>query len=70
MKKTIIKGDRYGYIDKTGKIVIPCIYDDITYIFKVSKQLGENNYYNAQIFGDFGTSYETVDDVMRRGLQK
>ena len=31
--------------------------------------LGENNYFDTKIFMDYGTPYETVDDIMRRGNQ-
>ena len=59
-----IKQYNYETLDN-GDIKV--IYDDITYIFKVSKQLGENNYYVSNISANknlFNLEYEKAKEIL------
>ena len=40
---------------------------ELKLVDKIVGILGENNYYETEIYMDYGTSYETVDEIMSRG---
>ena len=58
----------YDYVTKTKvKFYIKDENDELILVDSLSGDLGENNFFEAQIFMDYGTSYETIDEVMSRG---
>ena len=49
---------KFYILDENGELKL---------VDKVTGDLGENGFHETKIYMDYGTSYETVDDIMRRG---